>query len=406
MPQKPLTTEQIQEALDAYEFAGRVATAAAESLNLKQSTFDHRLKSARRMDLKPSKHVRNPDTDTNLLHDEIRKLKAEINSSKKATLDDEYVKRKIIGLADSKPDVPSWMLKPSKSKKNVGVPTLFASDWHWGEVVDPKQIGGVNEFNMTIAQERARAMIEVAIDICRNHLNIEAPGIVFALGGDMVSGDLHDELSATNEKEIMPTVVDLFGVLIWCINRLADEFGNVFVPCVAGNHGRNTHKVRNKGYNFTNFDWLTYQFLSKHFEKDKRVCFHIPDGPDALYSVFGHRYLLTHGNQFRSFGDSVIGSLGPVVRGDHKKRSRNAQINAEYQTLILGHFHQLIQMERVIVNGSLKGYCEYAYANNFGYEPARQALWVTSPGYGITFSAPVLVDRHKREFSKEWVSWK
>lgn len=406
MPQKPLTREQAQETIDAYELAGRNGYAAAETLKLKQSTFDHRLRAARQMDLKPSKHVRNPNTDTNLLRDEIRQLKAQIDSAKKATLDDEYVKRKIIGLATSKPDVPKWMVKPSKSKKNIGVPTLFASDWHWGEIVDPKQIGGVNEFNMTIAQDRARAMIDTTIELCRNHLStIEYPGIVFALGGDMVSGDIHEELIATNEMEIMPTVVDLWGVLVWCIDRLADEFGNVFIPCVTGNHGRNTHKIRAKGRNYTSFDWLLYQFLAKRFEQDKRVRFLIPEGPDAVYSVFGHRYCLTHGDQFRG-GDGMIGALGPIVRGDHKKRSRNAQIDKEYDTLLLGHWHQLIQLQRLIVNGSLKGYDEYANQNNFGYEPPRQAMWITDATHGITFSAPVLVDRSPSQRSSEWIAWK
>jgi len=178
------------------------------------------------------------------------------------------------------------------------------------------------------------------------------------------------------------------------------------VPCVGGNHGRNTHKIRNKGRNFTSFDWLTYQFLAKHFESDSRVSFHIPDGPDALYAIYNHKYLLTHGDQFRG-GDGVIGALGPIIRGDHKKRSRNGQIDMDYDTLIIGHFHQLIQLERLIVNGSLKGYCEYAYSNNFGFEPPRQALWITHPYHGITFSMPVNVDVSFENSDKsEWVSWK
>jgi hypothetical protein len=221
----------------------------------------------------------------------------------------------------------------------------------------------------------------------------------------MVSGDIHEELMATNSMEIMPTVLDLFGVLTWCIQTLADEFGNVFIPCVSGNHGRNTHKIRAKGRNFTSFDWLLYQFLSKRFESDKRVQFHIPDGPDAYYSIYGHKYLLTHGDQFRG-GDGVIGALGPIIRGDHRKRSRNAQIDMEYDTMLLGHWHQLIQLERLIVNGSLKGYDEYAYSNNFGFEPPRQALWLTHPDHGLTFSMPVYVDRKKKQHNTEWISWK
>ncbi len=248
-------------------------------------------------------------------------------------------------------------------------------------------------------------MVLVAIDLLSNHMvKPKYPGIVFALGGDMVSGDIHEELMATNECEIMSAVVDLFGVLVWCISTLADHFGRVFVPCVSGNHGRNTHKIRAKGRNYTSFDWLLYCFLAKHFESDKRVTFLIPNGPDALYRIYGHRYLLTHGDQFRG-GDGMIGALGPIIRGDHKKRSRQTQIGAAYDTMLLGHWHQLIQLQRLIVNGSLKGYDEYAYSNNFGYEPPRQALWVTHPVHGITFSMPVNVDEPKQPTESAWVSW-
>ena len=45
---------------------------------------------------------------------------------------------------------------------------------------------------------------------------------------------------------------------------------------------------------------------------DPRIRFAIPDGPDCLYQVFNHRYLLTHGDQFRG-GDGLIGCLGPIV---------------------------------------------------------------------------------------------
>ncbi|WP_216361090.1 hypothetical protein, partial [Comamonas thiooxydans] len=95
---------------------------------------------------------------------------------------------------------------------------------------------------------------------------------------------------------------------------------------------------------------------------------------------------------------------------DHKKRSRNGQVDQEYDTLVIGHFHQLIQMKRVIVNGSLIGYNEYAYANNFGYEPPQQALWISHPQHGITFSMPVNVGedhgkKGRNGTNSQWVAW-
>lgn len=413
MGQKPLTEQQLLEAVAALRKHHGNSNHAALSLKMNEHTFRHRITEAERRGLMKdgSQHDSGDGTQfdkVTLLQDQLRTMRAQLQSARKSTLDDQYVKDQIIKLTDSESllEVPNWVIKPPKAKSVTGVPTIFASDWHWGEVVDTKQINDVNRYDLRIAQERAQVLIQTATGILKTRFaNPEYPGIVFALGGDMVSGDIHEELSVSNEREIMPIVIDLWGVLAWCIETLATEFGNVFVPCVTGNHGRNTHKIRSKGRNFTSFDWLVYHFLAKRFENDPRVRFLIPDGSDAYFQIYGHRYLLTHGDQFRG-GDGMIGALGPIIRGDHKKRSRNAQIDTEYDTLLLGHWHQLIQLQRLIVNGSLKGYDEYAYQNNFPFEPPRQALWITHPEHGITFSAPILVDRTPAKRSGSWVSWK
>lgn len=396
-----LTDAEKQEALAALEKCGGNKSRAAELLGLPRATFQARLAAAQRATPEPVSGV----PEVLELRDRIRTLEATIASHQRETLDDHYVKQKIIGLAEMKPRIPAWLLASGAAHGTTGIPTLMLSDLHWGEVVDPDQIGGVNEYNLEIASARLRRVVETAIELLFEHMAAPSyPGIVLILGGDMVTGDIHEELTATNDKEIMPTVLDLWGALAWVIETLANKFGRVFVPAVTGNHGRNTHKIRAKGRAFTSFDWLLYQFLAKRFEADKRVSFFIPSGPDALYSVYGHKYLLTHGDQFRG-GDGMIGALGPIIRGDHKKRSRNGQIGMEYDTLVIGHWHQLIQMQRLIVNGSLVGYGEYAYAGNFGFEAPKQALWITHPTHGITFSMPVHAEPKQLDIEQDWVSW-
>jgi len=302
-------------------------------------------------------------------------------------------------------DLPAWVYTPDKEKSSPGVPTLFLSDLHWGEVVFPSQIGGVNSYNMSTARKRLAYTVETAIELC-SILDpaMRYPGIVVPLGGDMISGNIHEELSATNEMNTMPTVLDLYDHLVGAIKLLADTFGNVFLPCVSGNHGRDTRKTWAKDRHATSFDWLLYQFLAKHFISDDRVRFFIPDGSDALYRIYSTRYNLTHGDQFRG-GDSIIGAVGPLTRGNQKKQARNQAIGQEYDILIAGHWHQYIHMSRLVVNGSLKGYDEYASQNNFGFELPTQALWITHPKHGVTFRMPVYSEPGAGKPSAKWVSY-
>lgn len=356
----------------------------------------------------PSKELTPKSEDAAYLRGRMRVLEDELASAQKREITEETVRRKIVGLKDSveSAPVPEWVITPPRPHSSPGVPTLFLSDLHWGEVVHPSQINNVNRYSLKIAHERMDTLINSAL-VLLGILSpkMDYPGIVVPLGGDMISGNIHEELTATNELGTMPTVVDLFGVLCGVIRALADTFGKVFLPCVTGNHGRDTKKIWAKDRHATSFDWLLYIFLAKHFESDKRIAFLIPDGPDAYYRIFSHKYLLSHGDQFRG-GDGMIGALGPIIRGDHKKRSRNTQIDLDYDTLILGHWHQYMHLTRLIVNGTLKGYDEYAYAGNFPFEQPQQALWITHPKHGITYRMPVYVDKAEARRTKtEWVSW-
>lgn len=413
MAQKKLDKETLRQAVEALAAAGGNVTLAASRLQLPRGTFQSRLRAAGVEGVTAKTPAQVPVlglAEQNLVDELQHKchlLQTQLTGYQKEELSTRYVRSKIMGLSEAAPTPPAWVLDSKGTKSSPGVPTLLATDWHWGEVIQPAQVGGVNEYNLEIAHTRARHLITQTFDLLNSHMvNPKYPGIVFALGGDMLSGDIHDELRDTNDIPLIPAVVDLFGVLIWCIETLAEKFGKVFVPAVTGNHGRNTQKIRAKDRAFTSFDWLVYTLLEKHFAKDSRVSFLVPEGSDAYYRIYGHRYLLTHGDQFRG-GDGMIGALGPIIRGDHKKRSRNNQIDMGYDTLLLGHWHQLIQMNRLIVNGSLCGYGEYAYQGNFPFEEPKQALWITHPVHGITFSMPVHAEPVKKAVTeKPWVSTK
>ena len=375
---------------------------AAKALGLGRGALEARLRTAKLLGIGVQ-----DDAATAPLKQRVKQLESLLKAAAKQTDSMEQVKQVIGTLARQVEEfeAPEWILSEKKFKGSHGVPTLFLSDLHWGEVVKPSQIGYVNKYNLTIAHERLQRCYESAVHLLKIlDPKMNYPGIVIPLGGDMISGNIHDELATTNEIDSIPAVLDLYGALVNVINAALEDFGNVFLPCVSGNHGRNTKKIWHKNRNDTSFDWMLYRFLAKRFEHDKRVQFFIPDGSDASFKIYNTRYLLTHGDKLGSGGDGLIGALGPIMRGDHKKRSRNAQVGADYDIMMCGHWHQYVHMTKVIVNGSLKGYDEFAYQLGFGFELPQQALWITHPAYGPTYRMPVYCEKKPPPKAASWVS--
>lgn len=399
----------IQIVVDAYFRLDKSARAVARELNIPRTTVRRKLKEAKN-DIRYKGLFGIAEScdinDERILTHKVNELKRELNNANKKVINSEYIKKFVFGFKNAQPEFPEWLRKKEFiTTKETGVPQLILSDWHYGEVIDPAQIFGVNEYNIEIANARAMEVVDKAIDLAFNHIaNPVYPGIIVSMLGDMISGNIHDELKITGEKEVLQTVLDLVGILTKCLTRLADAFGKVFVPCVAGNHGRLSIKPRAKNMAFDNLDWLAFQMLSRVLEKDKRIKFLIPDGEDAQYKVYDWTYRITHGSQFKG-GNAIAGSVVPLIHGDIKKRTSARSMGIEYDTLIIGHFHQYMSIaDRCICNGSLSGYSEFAAKCNFPFEKPKQAFFITNEQHGITFNMPIQIESERRE-EKQWISW-
>lgn len=309
--------------------------------------------------------------------EDLATLKKRIRDLEQQELADTKVRQEIFGLTSTPLTPPFWMTQPVPT--TTGWPVLLLGDLHYGEIVDPSKVFGLNEYTPNIAESRLQTIITNTIDILFHQLdNAPYPGLCLALLGDMISGTIHDELSITNEMPIMPMVVNACNVLSAAISTLLDYFHQLFIPCVIGNHGRNTIKPMAKLACHTSFDWLIYQMLEQHFQHDPRVTFAIPNGTDYYFELGGTQFRLTHGNNYRG-GTGFQGAMPPIMRGSLKTKLAAMSYNKPYDVLLMGHFHQQMYLSGVVVNGSIKGYDEFAMQQQFQYEPPQQALFVVHP---------------------------
>lgn len=343
-----------------------------------------------------------------VLRTKVKMLQKELENNKLENNSSAQIRQEIYGLAKQTPSPPKWVMK-SHGKGLSGVPMTMWSDWHYGETVSAEEVGGVNFFNKPVANQRIKLLVESIIDLAFNHMTKpNYQGIVVCLGGDMISGNIHDELRDT-QGYIQKDLLDLQEQLITALSTIADKFGRVFVPCVIGNHGRTTIRPRHKGRAYESYEWNLYHQLERHFKRDKRFQFLIPGETDAYFTVLGHRFLLTHGDTMGvGGGDGIIGALGPIARGAFKVGRSEAQIGRDFDTMVIGHWHTYTPRGDgipVIVNGALKGYDEYArLAMRIPYTRPSQALWFVHEKYGITAQWQVYLDK-LRKTDNTWLKF-
>ena len=323
----------------------------------------------------------------------------------------EAIRETIWELAAHNPEPPAWISGRSGRIGMRGCPITVWSDPHYGEVVDPDQVNGVNDYNKNVAKRRLFRLYDTTVDLSFHHMgraNTVYPGIIVCLGGDMIGGDIHEELMATNDRTPQQAVNDLTDILAAGIENMALKFGRIYVPSVVGNHGRSTRKPRMKNRVFTNYDWSIYCNLARHFKKEKHIRIDVPNGADVHFKSYGMRYMLTHGDSLGvKGGDGIIGAIGPIMRGSIKLGRQTHQIGLDFDHLIMCHWHQMLWLPGVTVNNSIKGYDEYtALGLRAPASVPSQALWFNHPEWGVTARWEILLEgRKKAQQDKKWVSW-
>lgn len=293
--------------------------------------------------------------------------------------------------------VPRPWPVPKLSAKHRGVVCHMLSDMHFDERVNPFEVEGYNAYNRDIALLRLRKDFEKAVMVPRDYFaGLDFDGFQLFYGGDGISGLIHEELEQTNEDTALGTVDFWIDPMAQGIGMLADAYGKVHVTVVVGNHPRLTKQRRFKLRVRDNLDWLLMRCVAREFKNDPRVTWNFPEATSVGIDVYNTRFLLQHGDDFRG-GSGIAGMLSPLMLGQHRTTRQQSRLSKAFDWMVVGHFHQYWMGRGLIVNGSLKGYDEYAYGNKFDPEPPTQALWVVTAEHGVSMSAPIFPADRKRE---------
>lgn len=322
----------------------------------------------------------------------VADLKREVKTLTKQRDADQKLLSTITAVHPGDQKVPKWMERTPSGRIHHATPVLMLSDLHLDEVVDLRVMHGMNEYDREIAEKRLGRVVDFTVEYCKSYASgVTYDGIVCALLGDIITGAIHAELAATNESPVPGTVVHWVPKIASGLTYLADYFGHVHVPAIDGNHDRITEKTRMKQRAENSYAWIIYSWLADSLRADDRITFQISPSSDLVFPVYGTKFLAQHGDGFRSAGG--VGGLYPsLMKYLHRQRQMWASVGQHWDYALMGHWHSLLFGQDFIVNGSLKGYDEFARRGGFGFEKPRQALFFVTPERGITTQTAVYAD--------------
>ncbi len=309
----------------------------------------------------------------------------------------EDIRKSVFNLQPDRLSVPQWQVPKTNGKSQPEIPTLFTSDFQAGEVIRSNEIDFPNDYNPSIFRERYRRLIKTSVKLLeRENPKMDYPGFIYLRGGDAVSGDIHADLSETQDTVPTEQTQMVAEEEIRGLEELLRAVPKVTVYSVPGNHDRTTFKPRAKRFTALSYDYLAIWAIESYFKAkgETRITFCAPASGDAYFSIFNTHYLLTHGDRIGSRGgQGFIGSSGTIARGIHKVRAQLARMGRPVDYVLTGHFHVAMQLPNGIANGCLAGFSEYAKSElRAEPEPPTQTMWWTHPKWGLTTIRRIRVD--------------
>lgn len=324
-------------------------------------------------------------SEVEILRQRVKELESVGRRDRKEQVQEERITRAVLDAINTAP--PGYAPKPvkkTKPSKEGHEFVLLLSDTHAAEIVSLEETNGINAYDWAIMRERLDRLRAGIVSFQQNRPYPIDRLRIFALG-DMLSGDIHDELCETNEFPLAEATVRLGKDLANFTLGMTEHFHEVTVDGIVGNHPRAKRKPQAKqGYN--NADWTAYHIAAIHCEDNKQVTWDIPKANQHLVNVCGRDCLLFHGDGIRSSMPGV--PWGGVSRRVNALSAQYRAIGHDVYAYFCGHFHtaNLVQTDAgwVGMNGAVKGPDEYSIKQFGGGRPAQQALLTFHPEHGMT----------------------
>lgn len=315
------------------------------------------------------------------LRRQLSEARRQLRDSALASAEESAIINALQELVPARAEVPPARL----SKLGRGVMkmsgVLDLGDWHYGERITARSTGNVAQYNPEIAKERFDYTIDEAIRLGKFH---GIRDVTVIGGGDMISGNIHDDLNRNNEMMTIAQTLECSEMVYGGLEKLCQSFPQVRFIGVSGNHAR-TEKIPFFNHKQTeNLDYMLYKILEMKGKDQRNLKFETPESFWKVFEAGGRDFLTMHGDtnkQQNSMGISFY-----AIEKDIKKFQGLALTGAipHFNDMITHHLHTAAAIPvgeaMVYINGAGKGMDDYSLAGTRPPAEARQRFLAVGGG--------------------------
>lgn len=288
------------------------------------------------------------------------------------------------------PAPPITLGEHHSSDKRECAAVALLSDVHYGEIIERSRSTFGNRYNQAIAEYRLMRFFSGLEWLIRcNRTWAEINNLVLWFGGDLINGQIHQEHFETSQSPI-DSIIELQPILIAGIRRLLELDLKITLPCSYGNHGRTTEKKQISTGARHSYEYLMYTTIASIVRGDGVVPVVTPEAHQYV-EVYGKTLHFTHGDDTK-----YNGGVGGISIALNKATDAWHRVNPAYLSHY-GHYHQLTDNAKWLVNGSVCGFNAYAMSIKAQPEPPQQWFYILDSLRGRSTRSPVWVSDQEEE---------
>jgi hypothetical protein len=294
--------------------------------------------------LKLSVDGKAPEVGTEYLEATLRKVNEENRQLKYQLGERSEFYKAVVGAIRPIP-APTPPTKEKNGHKPSATLCVVLTDWHTGEIVDSRQMGESNAYSWAIQERDLNNIVDRMLkwsDVLRNGYTIN-DAVVFTLG-DMVSGEIHDDLRIHNEFPTPIAVAKAGMLLATTYAKFCTKFQKVRACQVGGgNHDRLTMKPHSKQTIENSYAHLVHEIANLMMANAKNFSHETPIDYAPVFEVAGHHIAATHGDCVKMQGRTPYYGFSRYI--SQYLRDRLDRKLPPIEKFLFGHFHHYAELE-------------------------------------------------------------